>query len=109
MRWKNIILAGFLGFLWLIITFQMVAIIAFRFSPYNPEDFNYLQAIPRLNIFIPFILAFVASFLFDMIQASLKGNTIQKGLKLRGILILAWDVRALTRSINCNETGQKIG
>ena len=99
MQWKNIILAGFLGFIWLIITLQMVGIIGFWFSPYNPEDFNYLRAIPLSTIFIPFILAFVASFLFDIIQESLKGNTIQKGLKFGAILILVWGVRALTSSV----------
>jgi hypothetical protein len=98
MRSKKILVAGLVGSIWLYITLQLVAFIAYRLFPYSIPS-GILRYSPSLIIFDSILLSFTASFLFDTIEGCLKGDTIKKGLLFGGILTLVWGARAIASGI----------
>jgi hypothetical protein len=84
MNAKNITLAGFGGGVVLLVSMFIFGEIANAISPYDIATLGGMRTMddPVMGLFFlyPFVLAFVAAILFDIIKNSLRGTTLFKGL-----------------------------
>ncbi len=84
MNAKNIMLAGFSGGVVLLVSMFIFGEIANAIAPYDIATLGGMRAMndPVMGLFFlyPFVLAFVAAILFDIIKDSLRGTTLFRGL-----------------------------
>ena len=84
MNIKNITVAGIAGGIILLITMFVFGKIAGFLAPFDMTTLGGMRAmndpVMSLFFFYPFVIAFAAAILFDIIKDSLKGNVLYKGI-----------------------------
>ena len=84
MNAKNIMLAGFSGGVVLLVSMFIFGEIANAIAPYDIATLGGMRAMndPVMGLFFlyPFVLAFVAAILFDIIKDLLRGTTLFRDL-----------------------------
>ena len=92
MNAKNITVAGIAGGILLLVAMVVFGKIANAISPYDMASLPGMRTMqdPLMLLFFlyPFVLAFIAAILFDMIRGSLHGTMWHKAITFGGLLFL---------------------
>jgi hypothetical protein len=93
MRLKNILVGGIAGGFVLLVLVTIFSELSVLVAPYNIATLGGMRAmddpVMMLYFLYPFVFAFAAAFVFDIVQGSLTGkNRTQKGFFYGGLLFM---------------------
>jgi len=93
MRLKNILVGGIAGGFVLLVLVTIFSELSVLVAPYNIATLGGMRAmddpVMMLYFLYPFVFAFAAAFVFDIVQGSLTGkNRTQKGVFYGGLLFM---------------------
>lgn len=100
MRLKNILTGGIAGGFVLLVLVTIFSELSVLVAPYNIATLGGMRAmddpVMMLYFLYPFVFAFAAAFVFDIVQGSLTGkNRTQKGVLYGGLLFIVVTIPAV--------------